>query len=117
MLRVGTYNLLAPVYAKKWGEREGVDSHGKSNWPQRWLSQKAILESAALDIIFLQEIDAESLRSIENWAEGAGYAFLYFDHPGREDGLGFCFRKSQFSLIETKSEKLYGASARTSAAG
>ncbi len=60
---IGSYNLLHPTYALKYHQPMGLNFLGRSNWNQwRAPAISSILEQSALDVYFLQEVDADQLK-------------------------------------------------------
>ena len=82
-LRVLSYNLLAPAYAVKWREPEGMTEDGQSNWAVRWPALRANIERSRAEVVLLQEVDDESRPAVEGDLTADGYRVVAAQHAKR----------------------------------
>ena len=118
-LSVATYNLLHPKYAVFWGQEEGINASGDSNWPQRMPCIAALLRDGDLDVYLLQEVGLDQLVDLRQVLGGRAsprdvgqqgivgytmdlgeYMCVHFTHPGRaaRDGVAILLRRDRLWL-------------------
>ena len=106
-LLVGQYNLLCPAYGVKWGEREAClewrskEDHGPSNWSARWPALRRVLSLCKFDIVCLQELEASTAADVTAALADQGLDLVWFNHPGRADGIGVAFNTETFTLSQS----------------
>lgn len=92
---VGSYNVLCPEYALKWGEREGVGRDGACNWSLRWPVMLEILGRVGLDVVCLQEVPEADAADVADGLAAHDYDAVYFKHDNRPpDGLMIAVRRN-----------------------
>lgn len=109
-ITVATWNLLCPVYALKYNDKEGL-TNGKDNWRIRGPLIAKLLAESELDVIFLQETSCvasqlkkfgkfESMLALMQPVLENRYHIVHYTHPGRaaRDGCAILLQKSTFSL-------------------
>lgn len=99
----------------------GLNNLGRDNWKTCGApATAAILQQSALDVYFLQEVDATQMNhylfhvpspptsaplndKTNSNALGESYETIHFAHPTREagDGVAIAVKKSRFHILES----------------
>lgn len=103
-LTVGTYNVLHPVYAKKYKEYAGLSKmEHASNWTSfRAPTISRILLECNLDLYLLQEVDMQDLLTIPELTNQ--YHVIVYSHPLREAGDAVAILAAKHRFVVQRQE-------------
>lgn len=94
-LRVGSFNILDPSYAKANKIKEGIDNKGISNWEMRKNRVVKLIKDSKLDIVCLQKISTEVFEDLKASLEAEGYLIKGY----LIGGYSWASKPGNFSII------------------
>lgn len=113
--RIGAYNLLAPYYAEKYKQKEGILENGTENWSVRWPALAQVLSGCPWDILCLVELAKAKYSTAKKNVEdlcltfAAPLSMCYFEHPLRKDALAILYAGERFDLLRRDTLEFNGA--------
>lgn len=112
--RIACYNVLAPVYAVKHKQQEGLTPEGSDNWFARWPALARAISSCPCDIMCMLELGRKGYSSaaedIRKLAESftPPFQMLYFDHPWRKDAVAILYAEERFEFLQMRTTEHHG---------